>query len=220
MYEKLVGDCLMAAAFTSFMGPYPNDYRIDINTDIVRFVKHYHIPHDRDFGFSAFMVNESQVREWQMKELPTDNFSTENAVLIQKSDKWCTNIDPQNSANNFIKRKCGKSLTIIDFKDKKYVTMIQQACSKGKTVLLEDIQEALDPTLNNIVSKNYITIGKKKKVMVGDLELDWNPKFQLYITTRIPNPVFDTIIVGSTTVVNFCVTEPALEEQCLGIVVQ
>ena len=56
--------------------------------------------------------------------------------------------------------------------------------------------------------------------MVGDLELDWNPKFQLYITTRIPNPVFDTIIVGSTTVVNFCVTEPALEEQCLGIVVQ
>lgn len=125
MYEKLVGDCLMAAAFTSFMGPYPNDYRIDISTDIVKFVKHYHIPHDKNFGFSAFMVNESQVREWQMKELPTDNFSTENAVLIQKSDKWCTNIDPQNSANTFIKRKCGKSLTVIDFKDKKYVTMIQ-----------------------------------------------------------------------------------------------
>jgi len=42
----------------------------------------------------------------------------------------------------------------------------------------------------------------------------------LYITSRIPNPCFDTIIVGSTTVVNFSVTEPALEEQCLGIVVQ
>lgn len=48
--------------------------------------------------------------------------------------------------------------------------------------------------------------------MVGDLELDWNPKFQLYITTRIPNPLFDTVIVGNTTVVNFSVTEPALEE--------
>jgi len=36
----------------------------------------------------------------------------------------------------------------------------------------------------------------------------------------MPNPLFDTVIVGSTTVVNFCVTEPALEEQCLGIVVQ
>jgi hypothetical protein len=40
------------------------------------------------------MVNEAQVREWQIKELPTDDFSTENAVLIQKSDKWCVNIDP------------------------------------------------------------------------------------------------------------------------------
>lgn len=56
--------------------------------------------------------------------------------------------------------------------------------------------------------------------MVGDRELDWNPKFQLYITSRIPNPVFETTIVGNTTVVNFSVTEPALEEQCLGIVVQ
>jgi len=44
-------------------------------------------------------------------------------------------------------------------------------------VLLEDIQEALDPTLNNIISKNYISIGKKRKVMVGDRELDWHPKF-------------------------------------------
>jgi len=34
MYEKLVGDCLMAAAFTSFLGPYPNDYRMDINSEI------------------------------------------------------------------------------------------------------------------------------------------------------------------------------------------
>jgi len=125
MYEKLVGDCLMAAAFTSFMGPYPNDYRLDIKVGVLAFVKKYHIPHDPAWGFSAFMVNETQVREWQMKELPTDDFSTENAVLIQKSDKWCTNIDPQNQANIFLKRKCGKSLTVVDFKDKKYVTLIQ-----------------------------------------------------------------------------------------------
>lgn len=220
MYEKLVGDCLMAAAFTSFMGPYPNDYRTEINAAVKKFVKHYHIPHDPNFTFSSFMSTEAQVREWQMKELPTDDFSTENAVLIQKSDKWCTNIDPQNQANNFLKKKCGKNLHVIDFKDKKYTTLIERACSKGQIVLLEDIQEALDPTLNNIIAKNYITIGKKRKVMIGDREIDWNPKFQLYITTRIPNPVFETTIVGSTTVVNFSVTEPALEEQCLGIVVQ
>jgi len=177
MYEKLVGDCFMAAAFNSFMGPYPNDYRIEINKDMFKYVKKYHIPHDVHFTFAGFMSTESQVREWQLKELPGDNFSTENAVLIQKSENWCTNIDPQNQCNIFLKRKCGKSLQVIDFKDKKYVTLIERACQNGKTVLLEDIQEALDPTLNNIVSKNYITLGKKRKVMVGDRELDWHPKF-------------------------------------------
>lgn len=112
-----------------------------------------------------------------MKELPTDDFSTENAVLITKSFKWCTIIDPQNQGNNWLKRKCGKSLHCVDFKDKKYVSMIEKGCGKGQTMLLEDIQEELDPTLKDIISKNYVTIGKKRKVMVGDRELDWNPKF-------------------------------------------
>jgi len=78
----------------------------------------------------------------------------------------------------------------------------------------------LDPTLVNIIAKAYIQVGRKKKVMVGDRELDWNSKFQLYITTKFSNPVFETSIFANTTVVNFCVTEKALEEQCLGIVVQ
>lgn len=90
--------------------------------------------------------------------------------------------------------------------------MVERACTKGKTALLEDIGEALDPTLINIISKNYIQVGKKKKVMVGDREIDWNSKFQLYITTRFANPKFETAIFSNTTVVNFCVTESALEE--------
>lgn len=85
------------------------------------------------------MATESQVREWQIKELPTDDFSTENAVLITKSDKFCTIIDPQNQANNFLKQKFKKNLHVVDFKDKKYAQLIERACTKGQTVLLEDI---------------------------------------------------------------------------------
>lgn len=108
----------------------------------------------------------------------------------------------------------------IDFKDKDYPAKIERACVKGQTVILQDIGEELDPTLVNIIAKAYITIGRKRKVMVGDRELDWHKNFQLYITTKYSNPVFETSIFANTTVVNFCVTEFALEEQCLGIVVQ
>lgn len=64
MYEKLVGDCLMAAAFSSFMGPYPNDYRIKINEEVVGYVKRFHLPHDAKFTFSGFMATDAQIREW------------------------------------------------------------------------------------------------------------------------------------------------------------
>ena len=49
VYEKLVGDCLMAAGLISFMGPYPNDYRLEIAKDIMTFVKNSKIHHDPDF---------------------------------------------------------------------------------------------------------------------------------------------------------------------------
>lgn len=109
--------------------------------------------------------------------MPTDDFSTENAVLITKSQKWCTVIDPQGQAKNWLKRKCGKNCEYIDYKNKDYPMLIERACIKGKTALLEDIGESIDPTLINIISKNYIQVGKKKKVMVGDREIDWNSKF-------------------------------------------
>lgn len=92
---KLVGDCLMASGFTCFLGPYPSQYRTEIADALRAFVKGSKIDHDPSWNFSKFMTTEAQVREWQVKDLPTDDFSTENAVLITKSHKWCTIIDPQ-----------------------------------------------------------------------------------------------------------------------------
>jgi dynein heavy chain len=219
--EKLVGDCLMAAGLISFMGPYPNNYREEITKEIRKCVKDAKIDHDPDFQFAKFMTTDAQIREWQVKELPTDDFSTQNAVVISKSNKWCTIIDPQSQAKTWIIKKTGKSLNRIDFKNAKYGTLIERAVSNGKTTLLEDVGESLDPTLVNILSKNYFgPNAKKRKVQVGDREIDWAPKFSLVLTTRIANPTFSDMITQATTIVNFCVTEFALEEQCLNIVIQ
>lgn len=84
----------MASAFACFLGPYPSAYRNEISDAIRVFVKASKIDHDPSWNFAKFMTTEAQVREWQVKDLPTDDFSTENAVLITKSNKWCTVIDP------------------------------------------------------------------------------------------------------------------------------
>jgi len=53
-----VGDCLIAAAFLCFMGPYPNDYRIEINKAVMEFVKHSKIvKYSTNFTFEGFMTS-------------------------------------------------------------------------------------------------------------------------------------------------------------------
>lgn len=78
----------------------------------------------------------------------------------------------------------------------------------------------MDPVLDNILNKSLIQVGRNLCVKVGDKEIEYNPKFKLYITTRMSNPHYTPEVSTKVTVVNFTVKESGLEEQCLGIVVK
>jgi len=155
-----------------------------------------------------------------MDGLPTDSFSTENGVFVTKGLRWALNIDPQTQANKWIKRMVGDSLQIADFKDNSYMKKIENCITNGKTLLLQDVAETIDPSLDNLLNKSLIAVGKRFSVKIGEKELDYNPKFQLYITTRMANPHYTPEISTKVTVVNFTVVESGLEEQCLGLVIK
>lgn len=63
-------------------------------------------------------------------------------------------------------------------------------------------------------------VGRDYYVRIGDNEVEFNPKFKLYITTRMQNPHYTPEVSTKVTVVNFTVKQSGLEEQCLGIVVK
>jgi dynein heavy chain len=90
----------------------------------------------------------------------------------------------------------------------------------GKKVLYVDVGEELDPVLDNVLNKSLIQVGRNLCVKIGDKEIEYNPKFKLYITTRISNPHYTPEVSTKVTVVNFTVKESGLEEQCLGLVVR
>jgi dynein heavy chain len=78
----------------------------------------------------------------------------------------------------------------------------------------------MDPTLDNVLNKNLIQVGRNFSVRIGDKEVEYNPKFKLYITTRMGNPHYTPEVSTKVAVVNFTVKESGLIEQCLGIVVK
>ena len=57
-------------------------------------------------------------------------------------------------------------------------------------------------------------------IRLGDKELDYNPDFKFYITTKLGNPHYTPEISTKTTITNFAVKEVGLEAQLLGIVVR
>ncbi|XP_035155786.1 dynein axonemal heavy chain 2 isoform X7 [Callithrix jacchus] len=146
----LVGDCLLAAAFLSYMGPFLTNYRDEI-------------------------VNQIWIR---------------------------------------------KGLKIIDLQMSDYLRILENAIQFGYPVLLQNVPEYLDPTLNPVLNKSVARIGSRLLMRLGDKEVEYNTNFRFYITTKLSNPHYNPETSAKTTIVNFAVKEQGLEAQLLGIVVR
>ena len=62
--------------------------------------------------------------------------------------------------------------------------------------------------------------GGRKLIRLGDTDVDYDPNFKFYITTKMPNPHLLPEICIKVTLINFTVTQIGLEDQLLGDVVR
>lgn len=61
------------------------------------------VPCSENLSFCDFMVDPTQVREWNIQGLPSDAFSTENGIIVTRGRRWPLMIDPQGQAQKWIK---------------------------------------------------------------------------------------------------------------------
>merc|ERR1719424_226768 len=74
----------------------------------------------------------------------------------------------------------------------------------------------LDPVLDKAIIKK----GKNKYINVSDQNMIYNPKFVMYLTSRLPNPHFSPELSAKCTVIDFTVTLKGLEQQLLSRVIE
>jgi len=65
---------------------------------------------------------------------------------------------------------------------------LENAIRVGQPVLLENVEETLDPALEPILQRQVYKQGGRLLIRLGDQEIDYNPDFKLYITSKLPNP--------------------------------
>lgn len=101
-----------------------------------------------------------------------------------------------------------------------FMKVVEHAVQFGKTVMLQNVMETLDPSLNPILNKAVVRQGGQDLIKLDDKMVSYNHNFRFFITTKLTNPHYPPEISTKVTLVNFAVKEQGLEAQLLGIVVR
>ena len=106
----------------------------------------------------------------------------------------------------------GSDLRITKFTNKDFLNVMEGAVPNGWSVLILDVDESLDPAIDNVLGKAYHEFDGRKLIKVGKKEFDYNKDFRLYLITKKPNPNYLPEIFIKVTVVNFTATFEGLED--------
>ncbi|XP_015260407.1 PREDICTED: dynein heavy chain 10, axonemal [Cyprinodon variegatus] len=217
----LLGDCLVSAAFLSYAGPFSWEFRNEMVHQIwVKDVQERGIPLSQPFKVESLLADEEEISRWGSEGLPPDELSVQNGILTTKGSRFALCIDPQQQAYNWIKKKeKTNNLTISSFNDPEFLEQLEMAIKFGFPFLFQDVDEYIDPVIENVLEKNLRGPEGRHVIMLGDKEVDYDPNFRLYLNTKLANPKYTPTVFGKATVINYSVTLKCLEDQLLSVIV-
>lgn len=95
-------------------------------------------------------------RRWNSEGLPPDELSIQNGILTTRASRFPLCIDPQQQALTWIKKRETKNnLKICTFNDSDFLKQLEMAIMFGFPVLFQDVDDYIDPVIDNVLEKNY-----------------------------------------------------------------
>ncbi|CAL7933549.1 unnamed protein product [Xylocopa violacea] len=218
---NLTGDTLVAAGALAYLGAFTNEYREELVHTWLSSCKDYNIETTENYNLISILADPYEIRLWNTYGLPRDKVSTENAIFVTQTNRWPLMIDPQEQANRWIRNmEQNNNLKICKLTDINLMRILEASIRLGTPVLIQEVGEVLDPSLEPILLKQIFVQGGRTLIRFGDTEVEYDRNFKLYITTKIANPHYLPEICIKVTIVNFTVTIGGLEEQLLADVVR
>ncbi|XP_045020772.1 dynein axonemal heavy chain 9 isoform X1 [Bubalus bubalis] len=218
--RKLCGDILLTAASISYLGFFTKRYRQSLLDAAWRpYLSQLQvpIPVTPTLDPLRMLMDDADVATWQNEGLPADRMSTENAAILLSCERWPLMVDPQLQGIKWIKNKYGEDLQVTQIGQKGYLQTVERAVEAGDMVLIENLEESIDPVLGPLLGREVIKKGRFIKI--GDKECEYNPRFRLILHTKLANPHYQPELQAQATLINFTVTREGLEDQLLAAVV-
>lgn len=95
------------------------------------------------------------------------------------------------------------SQQISSFNDPEFLEQLEMAIKFGFPFLFQDVDEYIDPVIENVLEKNLRGPEGRHVIMLGDKEVDYDPNFRLYLNTKLANPKYTPTVFGKATVINY-----------------
>ncbi|KAM9858629.1 dynein axonemal heavy chain 10 [Aulostomus maculatus] len=217
---RLLGDCLISAAFLSYQGAFSWDFRNELVYRVwVEDLQERGIPLSQPFKVDNLLTDEVEISRWGSEGLPPDELSVQNGILTTRGSRFPMCIDPQQQALKWIKKKEeNNNLKISSFNDPDFLKQLEMAIKYGFPFLFQDVDEYIDPVIDNVLEKNVKGAEGRQVIVLGDKEVDYDPNFKLYLNTKLANPKYSPSVFGKAMVINYTVTLKGLEDQLLSVI--
>jgi dynein heavy chain 1, cytosolic len=218
--ETLIGDCLLTGAFLTYAGHFDHRQRKNMLLDWFEILEALGIPYRSDWDVLSFMSNPSDQMSWRNNGLSSDEVAMQNAILLDRYQRYPLIIDPAGHASAYLMKKLSSAkITQTSFLDSSFFKILASAIRFGTPLLVQDVDN-VDPILNPILNKEIQRTGGRTLIRLGSEDIDFSPKFSLFLTTRNPNAKFPPDLCSRVTVVNFTVTSASLHAQVLSAVLR
>ncbi|KAM6121199.1 LOW QUALITY PROTEIN: dynein axonemal heavy chain 12 [Pterocles gutturalis] len=219
-YDNLTGDVLISAGVIAYLGAFTAGFRQECTKDWSKLCKEKNIPCSENFSLSKTLGDPIKIRAWNIAGLPADMFSVDNGVIVDNSRRWPLMIDPQGQANKWIKNfEKDNRLNVIKVSDTDYMRTLENCIQFGTPLLLENVGEELDPSLEPLLLKQTFKQGGMECIRLGETVIEYSSDFKFFITTKLRNPHYMPELATKVSLLNFMITPEGLEDQLLGIVV-
>lgn len=103
-------------------------------------------------------------------------------------------------------------MKVIKLSNPKFLVIIDAAIRIGTPILLENVEEKLDPSLEPLLTKSIVKKQGQMVIKLGDTDVPYNFDFKFFITTKLANPHYLPEICIKVALINFTVTPDGLED--------
>ncbi|KAI7825176.1 dynein heavy chain [Gamsiella multidivaricata] len=215
-----VGDVLLASAFLAYGGYFDQQYRELLFHKWADHLTKAGIQFKTDISLAEYLSTADDRLSWTERSLPADDLCVENAIILQRFNRYPLIIDPSGQATTFLMNEYkDRKITVTSFLDDSFLKNLESALRFGNPLLIQDV-EHLDPIMNPVLNRELRRTGGRVLIRLGNQDIDFSPAFTLFLSTRDPSVNFPPDVCSRVSFVNFTVTRGSLQSQCLSKVLK